>query len=146
MTDTPETLARECRTLTRYLVGVDPDPGTVRRYQNAHDTLPALLTRNRFDSLTVRFARTHPWCARAADGFAVFFAGNGLLRHKLVTLLAILETTGTTSRGVDQASGAPTWWVVLRLASAGTMSVVFALLGTLCLLPFRLFYGRDARG
>lgn len=85
-------LARECQVFTRYLVGREPTPYVIGKYRAAHHAHSAFVPGSRFDARLVAVARLHPAGAWLVDAAARFLAPRGLLRKKLVLLLAVLET------------------------------------------------------
>jgi hypothetical protein len=139
-----ERLADECDVFTRYLIG-EAAPADVRiAYQRGHGA--AALTDAAHpsprDRATMAVATRGPGWARAADSFAAVAGRGGLLRRKLVLLVAILESRGDSSRQIDAAvSQSLALWVlrvgvaaigsVLRGAGAGLVILVLTIMFTL---------------
>jgi hypothetical protein len=95
-----EQLAREAHVLTRHLIGEPPSAYVIEKYVRAHDPGrcgPGSGAGNRL----VSFARRSPFAARLADAWAAVFDRGGILRRKLALLVAVLESTGSTSAKVD---------------------------------------------
>jgi hypothetical protein len=98
----PEVLAAECDVFCRYLLGQAPVSDVVAAYQRAHDVgsvrrlEPTVLDRALLD-----IARLGPALVHAADAFASVAARPSLLRRKLVLLLAILESRGSSAAVLD---------------------------------------------
>ena len=88
------TLDAECDVLTRMLIDVEATASVKAAYGRAHslNLLTAPSRPTRFDRALVAFARWHPWAARLADAHARLFVRRGLLRRKVVLVLALLET------------------------------------------------------
>lgn len=127
-------LAAECDVLTRHLLGTRPATAVVDAYVAAHERAPHFAASTTFDVRLLRVATRHPVLARLADAYARLCAPTGLLRRKLVLLLAIVETTPPHYRAVDAplASGrlatvaALAWHGVLAAAGAAVALVLFA--------------------
>ena len=109
MSGTDRELERECRVFTRYLAGREPTPYVIAKYRAAHAAGPAYRAQSAFDARLVAGARLHPVLAWLVDAAARFTAPRGLLRKKLVLLLAILETAPpfyTTLERLQEGRGA----------------------------------------
>jgi hypothetical protein len=136
-------LEQECRTFTRYLVRRDPTPYVIGKYAAAHTASPAMAraegkASSRFDVRLTAIARRHPVLAVMADAYARIFAPRGLLRKKLVLLLAIIETSPVLFREVDLVRTPP---LPLQAAALGARFALFALAliaGTIIFLPLRI--------
>lgn len=133
-------IERECDTFCRYLSGAAAPERTMLKYLDAHGlgVVETLAASTRFDRALVRFARLGTFAARLADTHARLFRKGGLLRRKLVLLLAILETHADTVDRVDAPTvGSPAVFVVevvLRLI----VFAVLALVGLVVFLPLRI--------
>lgn len=134
-----EPLDRECAAFCRYLIGREPTERVRARYREAHalGVVEAPGTATAFDRLLVSIARAGALPARLADAHARVFRKAGLLRRKLVLLLALLESHADTAGDVDAPTpGGPNGFVV----GAAARVALFALLlcaGALVLLPAR---------
>ena len=135
-------LDQECRTFTRYLVRREPTAYVIGKYRAAHAASPAMQSGGqgggRFDVRLTAIARRHPLLAVTADAYARMFAPRGLLRKKLVLLLAILETSPVFFRDVDLDRAPP---LPLQAAALGVRFAVFAvalLVGTVLFFPLRI--------
>ncbi len=104
-------LDREAAVFVRYLTGADPSsPGqggaagdyVLAKYRDAHARGAVGEATDGFDAALVRWAAAGPLRARWVDGYARFFASGGLLRRKLVLVLALLESRAPTDALVDQ--------------------------------------------
>ena len=136
----------ECNVFTRYLLGIDADAYVRVRYLTAHSTLPALATRDPFDSFLVKFARRGRLFAKLADAHAALFAPASLLRAKMVLLLAILETCPPTHRMIDAPLGGRPLGALLDLGGTGVSSLLSIIMGSLILWPMRAVIALTARG
>lgn len=136
-------LEREGRRFARYLVGVEPDARVLAGWRRAHEqgvvTPPGGV--DAFDRILVAAGRSAHLVARAADVHARFFRPGGLLRRKLVLMLALLETDREGRARADRADAGGAAWFVLRAAWAGAVSVALLALG---LVPFFLARGACA--
>jgi hypothetical protein len=132
---------RECRSFTRFLLRTDPSDYVIGKYLEAHRVCPDYAGGDEFGRWLVRTASRGPRMAALADGFAALCDRRGLLRKKLVLLLAILETSTPAYRmlePVDRAAFA----TVLALAWRGLGSVIVTALGIAVFLPVRLARSR----
>jgi hypothetical protein len=109
-----DTAAREAAVFARYL-GVAAPPAVVAAYARGQAVLPASRP---LDRLLLTVARTHPALTRVADAYARLFDRCGLLRHKLVLLLAILEVSAPAAEAFEP-DPAPLLRSAGRLAAAG---------------------------
>lgn len=140
-------LAAECGVFCRYLVDGDAPPDVVAAYQRAHErgTVEAGVVSSPVDRALLRLARTAPSLTRVADAYAAVFAGAGLLRRKLVLLLAILESRGPTAAALDTARpGSRVVWVA-ELAVLGCVWLMRVVIAALLVAPLWLWYGLFAR-
>lgn len=102
MSGADQDLERECRVFTRYLAGREPTPYVIAKYRAAHAAVDAYGVQSAFDGRLVAGARLHPVFAWLVDAAARFTAPRGLLRKKLVLLLAILETAPPFFSAIEQ--------------------------------------------
>ncbi|MFN7978709.1 MAG: NAD(P)H-binding protein [Vicinamibacterales bacterium] len=136
--DPPDVLAAECAVFTRHVLGVAPAPTVVDAYVRAHAVSPRFRAVTAFDQRLVAVARRGPLVARLADAHARLLDPAGLLRRKLVLLLALLETTPPHYRAVDAPLAASLPATLLALAGRGLAAAAVAALGLLLFLPLRL--------
>jgi hypothetical protein len=109
-----DTLAAECLTFSRYLIGRDAAPDVVAAYRKAHHVSPVdeSVVPAALDAALLTVARWGPGFARVADGYAAVFAKASRLRRKLVLMVAILESRGATAALIDTATpGSTGAWV-----------------------------------
>ncbi|MGQ9588796.1 MAG: hypothetical protein ACUVYA_00720 [Planctomycetota bacterium] len=87
-----EDLRREARVFARYILGRETAPHLIERYARAHEALgPAL--RSERGARAVALAARRPWLLPFLDAAASLVEPQGLLRKKLLLMLAILETS-----------------------------------------------------
>jgi hypothetical protein len=130
-------LEQECRTFTRYLVGQRPTPYVVEKYCDAH-AISLNGDSDLFDARLTAVARWHPETACIADAYARFFAPRGMLRKKLVLLLAILEISPPFFREFDQPLGGGRIAQVLGFGVRLLKFVLALVVGIIGFLPLRL--------
>lgn len=93
----------ECSAFTRYLVGVEPGDLIRAHYRRAHERgRNGPVEPDAPEDPLVDFARRGPGAVRLADTWAALFERKGVLRRKLVLLLAMLESSGDTAGRVDR--------------------------------------------
>jgi hypothetical protein len=113
-----EALAAECRVFCRYLLGRDAPPDVVDAYCRAHEGGCA-----------------GPGLALTALDRAAVCARGSVLRRKLVLLVAILESRGSTAAALDTAvPGSRLAWLAGAAASAAGWAVA-AGAGALVVVP-----------
>jgi hypothetical protein len=141
------TLLRECRVFCRHLSGEAPEPIVIQKYLQAHACgvveprrgTPAL------DRWLVRIARTGTLAARWADAYAALFSRRGLLRRKLILLLAILETVPRTSRMIASTSRMPPVVVWLGTLGLGGLAALILVSAVAFFGPFHCVMARRAK-
>jgi hypothetical protein len=84
----------------------------------------------------VAVARRGTACARLADAHARLFAPGGLLRRKLVLVLALLECSELARVDIPRSRSVPGFF--LRAAWLGASFALLACLAALLFLPLRL--------
>jgi NADH dehydrogenase len=94
-------LEKECRNFTNYLIGYEPDGYIQSRYVQGHRITGMDRNGGSFDTLLVRMANRSKLLVRLADTYTSGFYKNALLRKKLLLLLAIMESCGSTYRHID---------------------------------------------
>ncbi len=131
-------LEEECRVFAEYLLGCITPPYAVQKYADAHLVSPVFCKGSRFDFFLIRAARTHRSITTIADAYARMFVPAGLLRKKIVLLLAILEAFPPSFPLIlafDQGGKAA---LLFRLFGKGVLSVVSLTAGTLLFLPAQI--------
>lgn len=135
-----EALARECRALTRALVGEDPAPAVVEAYRQAARAGVFGGPLAGIDGALLGIGIRHPVLARLADAYAAMFARRGPFRTRLVGLLAILESGPPHDARFERVPGSPAaaW---LRLFGWGLGAGLRLAAGTLLFGPIHVVRG-----
>lgn len=131
-------LDRECRTLTRALVGAAPGPYVEGRYRDAHDRLPGLAPATLLDRVLLAAVRAHPALARLADAYAAVAARRSVTRRKAVLLLAILESSPGHHARVDRPDAVGRAATALALTLRGLGGLLAAVAGCVIFAPVHL--------
>lgn len=143
MTIPTQALEQECLALTQYLLGCPPNSYVVQKYVDAHHAVQALGYGSSFDRFLVRCARQHWLLTKLADSYARIFDSQGLLRKKLVLLLAILETSPPFFQAIDAVDGGSKLWLTVRLICRGSMAVISLVAGALVFFPIQLVMAKS---
>jgi hypothetical protein len=130
-------LERECAAFCRYLVDEGPSAGVLGHYRRAHELGVLASSGEGFDGALVGVARCGGLLTRAADAHARRFAPAGLLRRKLVLLLALLETDARSHERVDRVSPGSRAGFLFALGAWIARSSLVLLLGLILFLPLR---------
>lgn len=139
-------LRRECESFSLYLSGRVPDEAVMGRYVAGDAAVHGPgLARHPIDRTLVDFAAGGPLRARIADAYSCHFRPHGLLRRKLVLLLAILENSPGihslyTRGGTGGAAGG-----LARIVTAIVAHVALLAAGMLLFGPRHLLGGRRGR-
>jgi len=145
MKPTGDSMKSECVVFTRYLLGCPAQPYVVQKYTDAHRVSAVFSTGSRFDDLLVRVASVHPALTRLADSHARMFVPTGLLRKKLVLLLAILETSAPSCHLIDAVDRGGKAVLLFRLFVKGMAFVLNVLVGAVLFLPLQMILASDRR-
>ena len=132
-------LAAECRVFCRYLIGKAPGARVTEAYCRAHDQGDVARGRviGTFDRVMVWLARSSPVATALVDAYAAVFAKTGLLRRKLVLLLAIMESSWPTCEAIDSVDSHSRTGLVIGVGLRTLMFAVAALATGLVLSPVR---------
>ena len=85
-------LDAECRVFARYLTGEAPTPYIEEWYRKGHGAwTDVAASATPLDALLLRIARRGPRWTGMADSYARWSRPDGVLRHKLILLLALME-------------------------------------------------------
>ena len=122
-------LQSEARVLARYLVGRTPPLELIERYERASRTLFTEPVERR-DAALVGFVGRHPWSVPFLDAASGFLRPDGLLRRKILTMGAILETAPEFADEFLPRSAHPVA-LVLRLCGLGFLALSYSVLGSL---------------
>ena len=134
-------LGRECEVFCRYLIGRAPDAYVLAKYAEAHRLTTDYSGGSRFDRLLVSFAAWGSFSASLADSYACLFARQGILRRKVVLLLAILESCSPAQGFLDAIEPTPVFFLALQLLGRGILFGIRVLAASLVLLPLQLALG-----
>ncbi|NDQ57812.1 MAG: hypothetical protein GZ088_12145 [Acidipila sp.] len=137
----PGALERECEGFCHYLMGRAPDAYVLAKYAEAHRLTTDYSRGSRFDRLLVSFAAWGSFSASLADSYASLFARQGILRRKLVLLLAILESSSPAHGFLDAIEPTPVFLLALQLLGRGILFGIRVLAISLVLLPLQLALG-----
>ena len=136
---------RECEVFSRYLVNQPPTAYIHRQYEMA--VLARDLANEAelapFDRRTLGLARRNVFFTRVADAYCAIFHPHGVLRRKLILLLAILEHAPPTATLFDRPKIRGTIGVATNLLLLGMKFGLLLLLGILLLLPSHLFWRKQ---
>jgi nucleoside-diphosphate-sugar epimerase len=141
------TIRRECNVFTSYLVSQQPTDYVYKQYEMA------VLARNlanddefaAFDGKTLRLARRNVFFTRVADAYCAIFHRHGVLRRKLILLLAILEHAAPTAARFDRPKNRGYVGIASNLLIL-SMSFGLSLLAAIfLLLPFHIYWRSHAR-
>lgn len=135
-----ELLDREVAVFTRYLIGTTASAYICACYRDGHSTIPyrGLGTTTKFDPMLLTIARTGQAGVRLADAYARWFLPSGVLRQKLVLLLAILENAPTSSAATTRATLGSRTAVLAKICGATASGVAAIVAGLLILGPLHL--------
>ena len=126
-------LSQEGAAIARYLVGSAPPAPILERYVQAHTALFPDVPSPSDRSLVV-FIRRHPWALPYLDGAMGLLRPHGLLRNKILLMLALLETTPEFADLFFPERASP-GSALARIPGCGLRAAVSALVG-LVLYPF----------
>ena len=145
MTPESDILTRECRVFTRYLSRRDATEYVVTKYLDAHRLLATLTPADRFEGVLVSWASATPTMARLADAYVRRCHPRGVLRKKLVLLLAVLETTPPFCDDIDVAPDRSSAAAVMSLAIAGVVGLGVTVVGVTLFGIARVLLGPERR-
>jgi nucleoside-diphosphate-sugar epimerase len=141
------TIDRECDVFTRYLVSQPPTDYIHKQYEMA--VLARDLANDAefaaFDRRTLSFARRNVFFTRVADAYCAIFHRHGVLRRKLILLLAILEHTAPTAARLDRPKNRGPIGIATNLLLLGISFSLSLLAGIFLLLPSHLFWRKQAK-
>ncbi len=133
------TLERECDVFARYLAASAGDSYVKAQYVAAHEAgVVELAGTTAFQRRVVSLASSAPWSLRALDVHSRVFANGGLLRRKLVLLLAILETRAPHDVELDTPTAGSAASMFVRMAWIGVVFALLLVASTVVLAPVAL--------
>jgi nucleoside-diphosphate-sugar epimerase len=136
------TIDRECDIFTRYLVSQPPTQYIQDQYKMALRAfnLAGDAEFAPFDRRTLNFARRNVYFARVADGHCAIFHRRGVLRRKLILLIAILEHAQPTATLFDRPKTRGSAGIIVNLLIQGISFSLSILVGIFLLLPSQLLH------
>ena len=133
-------LRREAQSFTLFLVSRLPNAEVVEKYYQAHQSNRIYSRGDRFDHWMVRTARAGPSLTWLLDAYARVLRPRGLLRHKLVLVHALLETTTPFFELLEQIPQRTPAVALLALIRTLTTALLGLAGGLVLGLPVHLFY------
>lgn len=138
-------LDAEFRTFARYLGWRGPIDGLSATYARLH-AAAAIAPRTDLDQLLVRLA-SHGWLAvTLADAYGRLAVPHGVLRRKLVLVLAILESSRVSHADFEAVNAAPMLETWLRLGVLGARWAITSVLAVLVIGPLHALAAVRAGG
>ena len=135
-----ETLARECQTYCRYLVRRPPSEYISSKYAEYHHLHPDNDSeRNLLDQVLLSVSRLHPFLTGVADSYAVWFRRSGVLRRKLVLMLALTEATPPYFRYLDAPDRGPRIFFLGRFFGLSLFHLIQLAIGIPILVPVHVW-------
>jgi hypothetical protein len=131
-------LERECDSFARYLTGAPATAYAREKYRRGHSAMPASSNPARIDRISVALGRSGGLLLRSCDAYSRWFRPTGLLRQKLVLLLAILENSPPTHVQLNEGETGSPGRLVAALAAHGLLFAGCLLAGVLVLGPVHL--------
>ena len=142
-----QALERECRLITRYLIGGEPQPAIADAYRSYHNRFPdQVRPTSRFDELSVALARSGSLGLRLADGYTGLFRRQGALRQKIVLTLALLESSAPSHHVIDRPYRGIRLLVLTKLALRTAGELAILALAVPIMMPLQLLLGRSKPG
>jgi hypothetical protein len=143
---------KEHAVFTRYLTNKAPTEYVATQYRMALAArgLAKEACSSAFDRVTLTLARRGPLCARLADAYCTIFRRHGLLRQRLILLMAIVEHTAPYSERFDRSISRSAIGSAAFLFLQSVQFTLFLMVGAVLLLPAHLLSmyrsTRKARG
>jgi len=135
------TILRECRVFTKYLIGRKPTDYNERKYLEYIKKSDRLYI-NGFDRLLSSLAVKSPLFTKICDAYSRFFFPNSMLRNRLGTLFAILETSPVTYKHIDIIGNKSLLGIMISLGFRGVWFVFHLFLSIPFFLPLQILTGR----
>jgi hypothetical protein len=142
-----DSLAHECHVFCRYLVRSSAPPDVLDAYRRAH-AMGSVAPDERLSALDrslLRVASMGPLWVRLADAYAALFARASLLRRKIVLMVAILETRGSSAAVLDTATPGSRAGLVADLTLRASFAVVQLVIAAVVISPLTIWYGLNSR-
>jgi len=132
---------KECRVFTKYLIGKNPTKYNEKKYIEFIKK-SKLTKKNRFDGILFNIALKSPIFTKICDAYSRFFFPNSILRKKLGTLFAILETSPETYNFIDNITTENKFLFLIYLGFRGGWFVFHLSLSILFFMPLQMLFGR----
>jgi NADH dehydrogenase len=140
-----DVLTSEARVFTAYLCGDGVTAEISDHYLKATKTL--LIDHqpdDRFDRLTLAFARRGAGFAWLADSYAALFNRGGMLRRRMALLMSILENSPTSHRHFEQSPSQGPVAAMFQLGLSGLAEVGVLVLAMAIFVPARILLALSA--
>jgi len=135
---TRSSLEQEARVFTRFIARVPATPYVTDKYVEAHLVTRSFRVVDRFDRWLIAIAAVSPALTRLADAYTRLFFPRGVLRRKLILLLAIVESSAPFHRGIDRVPPGLPAIVVLQLLASVIGGILAAVAGTTIFGPLQI--------
>jgi len=133
--------SKECRVFTKYLIGKNPTKYNEKKYIEFIKK-SKLTKKNRFDGILFNIAIKSPILTKICDAYSRFFFPNSILRSKLGTLFAILETSPITYRYIDSITTENKLLFLIYFGFRGVWFVFHLSSSILFFMPLQMLFGR----
>lgn len=132
---------RECRVFTKYLIGKRSTAYNEMKYVEFLSKTDTTHL-NGFDKILSGLAVKSPLFTKICDAYSRFFFQHSLLRKKLGTLFAILETSPVTYRYIDDIGSKSIFAILINLGFRGAWFAFHLFISILFFLPLQILLGR----
>jgi len=132
---------RECRVFTKYLIGKRSTAYNEKKYSEFLSKTDTTHL-NGFDKLLSGIAVRSPFFTKICDAYSRFFFQHSLLRKKLGTLFAILETSPVTYRYIDDIGSKNIFVILISLGFRGAWFAFHLFISIFFFLPLQILLGR----
>ncbi len=133
---------KECRVFTKYLIGKKPTQYNERKYLEFLSKAD-LQPLNGFDGILSGLASKTPLFTKICDAYSRFFFPHSVLRNKLGTLFAILETSPVTYKYIDDIGSKNIFVILFSLGFRGAWFAFHLFLSIFFFLPLQILTGRN---
>jgi hypothetical protein len=142
-----DALAKECVTLTRYLITEPPSHYVIQKYCDAHRTNELFVYRevDSFDQLLLKLAKVSPFLSKMVDVYTAFFYRRSIFRAKIVLLMAILESCAPSYVAFEEPDANGILNVGISVLGQGIFFVLTLLLSLITLFPVFLLFSVNAK-
>lgn len=137
-----EDVAEECRAFAKHLAAVPADDLIIRHYAQSLLARQLDVPQNAFEALTLRLARRGGFILRLTDGYCGLLHRRGILRRRLILLLAILEQSPTAHAQVHRSRNEHAILAIARLAAIGLTALASLIASIVVLAPAHVLLAR----